>query len=44
MKKYNATLLYVGDLERETYNISLPATGLELVYSDRGTNIYRLIG
>ena len=44
MKKYNATLLYVGDLERETYNVSLPATGLERVYSDRGTDIYRLVG
>ena len=42
MKKYNATLLYVGDLERETYNVSLPATGLEQVYSDQGTDIYHL--
>ncbi len=42
MKKYNATLLYVGDEERETYNVSLPATGLEQVYSDRGTDIYCL--
>jgi YYY domain-containing protein len=44
MKKYNATLLYVGDVERETYNVSLPATGLEQVHSDRGTDIYRLAG
>lgn len=44
MKKYNATLLYVGDLEREKYTVNLPTSGLELVYSDRGTDIYRLAG
>ena len=44
MKKYNATLLYVGDTERETYNVSLPSTGLEQVYSGEGTEIYRLSG
>jgi YYY domain-containing protein len=44
MKKYNATLLYVGDAERERYNVSLPATGLEKIYSARGTEIYRLSG
>jgi YYY domain-containing protein len=44
MKKYNATLLYVGDVERETYNVSLPATGLEEVYSAQGTDIYRIAG
>ena len=43
MKKYNATLLYVGDLEREKYTVNLPAKGLELVYSDRDTDIYRLV-
>lgn len=42
MKKYNATLLYVGDLERDTYAVNLPEKGLELIYSDRGTDIYRL--
>jgi len=41
MKKYNATLLYVGDSERERYSVSLPATGLTPVYSSRGTTIYR---
>ena len=41
MKKYNATLLYVGDSERERYAVSLPATGLVSVYSSRGTTIYR---
>jgi len=44
MKKYNATLLYVGDAERERYNVSLPSTGLEEVYSADNTQIYRLTG
>lgn len=42
MKKYNATLLYVGDLERERYNVTLPAAGLMKMYSSKGTDIYRL--
>ncbi|MFA5331501.1 MAG: DUF2298 domain-containing protein [Methanoregula sp.] len=42
MKKYNATLLYVGDSEQERYNVSLPDTGLIHIYSDQGTNIYRI--
>jgi YYY domain-containing protein len=42
MRKYNATLLYVGDSERERYTVALPATGLPEVYSSRGTTIYRL--
>ena len=44
MKKYNATLLYVGEPEQQKYTVNLPATGLELVYSDQGTEIYRLAG
>jgi len=44
MKKYNATLLYVGDLERDRYNVTLPALGLEKIYSSRGTDIYRPSG
>jgi YYY domain-containing protein len=44
MRKYNATLLYVGDSERERYNVTLPAAGLENIYSSRGTDIYRLSG
>jgi YYY domain-containing protein len=44
MKKYNATLLYVGDMERERYAVKLPATGLTEVYSARGTEVYRLAG
>jgi len=42
MKKYNATLLYVGDAERDRYSVNLPATGLTQVYSAHGTYIYRL--
>ncbi len=42
MKKYNATLLYVGESERERYNVSISPANLELVYSARGTDIYRL--
>jgi YYY domain-containing protein len=44
MKKYNATLLYIGDSERERYAVTLPAAGLEKIYSSRGTDIYRLSG
>jgi YYY domain-containing protein len=44
MKKYNATLLCVGDPERERYNVTLPAAGLGKIYSSRGTDIYRLSG
>ena len=44
MKKYNATLLYVGDAERDRYTVTLPAEGLENIYSSRGTDIYRLSG
>lgn len=42
MKKYNATLLYVGDPEYERYDISLPGTGLTKVYSEGTTTIYRI--
>jgi len=44
MKKYNATLLYIGDAEHERYDVHIPATGLEKVYSAGGTEIYRLTG
>ena len=44
MKKYNATLLYVGDAERERYIVALPGTGLTKVYSADNTEIYRLSG
>lgn len=44
MKKYNATLIYVGDSERERYTVNLPVTGLTKVYSAENTDIYRLSG
>jgi YYY domain-containing protein len=43
MKKYNATLLYVGIPERERYNVNISGDGLEKIYSAQGTEIYRLI-
>ncbi|MEI6704899.1 MAG: hypothetical protein WCL71_15410, partial [Deltaproteobacteria bacterium] len=44
MKKYNATLLYVGDAERERYKVNISPVGLLPVYSAGGTEIYRLSG
>ena len=44
MKKYNATLLYVGDAERERYKVKVSPVGLLSVYSAGGTEIYRLSG
>ena len=44
MQKYNATLIYVGDAERERYNVNISTTGLVPVYSEQGTTIYRLAG
>jgi uncharacterized membrane protein len=44
MKKYNATLLYLGDSERERYRVNIPANGLEKIYSSDGVEIYRLTG
>ena len=45
MKKYNATLLYVGDAEHERYNVSLPPPDLRrfilqitLIYTDSRDN------
>jgi len=44
MKKYNATLLYLGDSERERYRVNISANGLEKIYSADGAEIYRLSG
>jgi len=44
MKKYNATLLYVGDAERERYRVAVSVSGLEKIYSADGTEIFRLTG
>ena len=43
MGKYHATLLYVGDAERERYKVTIPGSGLEKIYSAGGTEIYRLL-
>ncbi len=42
MQKYNATLLYVGDAERERYRVSIPTDALELIYDERNVQIYRI--
>ncbi|WP_241648031.1 DUF2298 domain-containing protein [Methanoculleus taiwanensis] len=42
MRKYDATLLYVGDPEREKYAVSLPTDGLSEIYNERGVQIYRI--
>jgi YYY domain-containing protein len=42
MKKYNATLLVVGEPERGRYTVTLPYSGLTKVYSADNTDIYRL--
>jgi YYY domain-containing protein len=44
MEKYNATLLYVGEPERERYLVNISTTGLSLIYSADSTDIYRLAG
>jgi YYY domain-containing protein len=42
MRKYHATLLYVGDAERERYTVEITGSGLKRIYSAKGTDIYRL--
>jgi YYY domain-containing protein len=42
MEKYGATHLYVGEAERERYDVSIPENALEMVYSAGGVEIYRL--
>jgi len=44
MKKYHATLLYLGDSERERYRVNISTNGLEKIYSADGAEIYRLTG
>jgi hypothetical protein len=42
-RAYNATLLYVGDPERERYNVSLPIGGvLNSSMMRKGVQIYRI--
>ncbi|WOF15582.1 hypothetical protein F1737_02220 [Methanoplanus sp. FWC-SCC4] len=42
MKKYNMTHIYVGDTERDTYNLNLPAEKLKLIYNKNNVQIYAL--
>jgi YYY domain-containing protein len=42
MRQYGVNHLYVGDQERERYNVSIPVSGLSLVYNKTGVQIYRL--
>jgi YYY domain-containing protein len=42
MKKYNVSLIYVGDSERERYQINIPIRQLDKVYDDKGVQIYAL--
>lgn len=42
MKKYNATHLYVGDAERERYNVRVEEAGLPLLYERSGVQVYQI--
>lgn len=42
MRKYNATLLYIGDAERERYTVNVSTKNLEKIYSADATEIFRL--
>jgi len=44
LKKYNTTLLYVGNSERTRYTVNIPTRNLTQIYSNEGTEIYRLTG
>lgn len=44
MKKYNVTLLVIGETERNRYSVTLPSQGLDLIFAQDGTDIYRVIG
>jgi len=41
MEKYNVTYLIVGEPERAKYNVTLPVSGLDPVFSKDGTAIYQ---
>jgi len=42
LKKYNVTLLYVGDTERTKYKLELPDTGLVPIFIKGNVTIYRV--
>jgi uncharacterized membrane protein len=42
MAKYNTTLLYVGDAERERYAVRVEEAGLPVIYARSGVQIYQI--
>ncbi|MGD1004726.1 MAG: DUF2298 domain-containing protein [Methanoregulaceae archaeon] len=42
MQKYNATFLIVGEPERNRYRVNVSSSGLERIFSQDGTEIYRI--
>jgi YYY domain-containing protein len=42
MEKYGVNLLYVGDLERQSYTVRVEEAGLPLIYDRSGVRIYSL--
>lgn len=42
MDRYGMTHLYVGDPERERYNVRVDEAGLRLIYEEEGVRIYTL--
>jgi len=45
MKKYSASLIIVGDAERQRYNVTIQSNGnFTRIFSADGTDIYRLVG
>jgi YYY domain-containing protein len=42
MQKYNTSLLIVGAPERERYHVNISSPALTLIFSEQGTEIYRL--
>ena len=43
MDKYNVKYLFVGEVERAAYDVSLPKSGLSLVFSADGIAIYQRV-
>jgi YYY domain-containing protein len=43
MRRYNVTLLYVGDAERERYQVDIPLDTFDLIYDEQGVQIYHLL-
>lgn len=43
MDKYNVKYLFVGEVEREKYQVSLPEEGIERVFSVPGCRIYQQV-